>query len=1051
MSTRTGRRRTLLVAPGRGVAALALIAATMLVATPGPAWSQQRKACIDCHQDFKKVLSSKFVHSPAKQNCETCHMRHGFTQKLVLTKKLPDLCVECHAGVQKELASANVHGALSKGGCTTCHDFLIAGEGGKSVCLTCHENLAADMASPDAHSPFKKGDCAACHAPHSSERPHLLVADEAQTCEGCHKNALSKHKNIPGVADLACSECHDPHLASKKTKLASSAHPPFAEGDCASCHTIKDGAVEIADDFPPSDLCQSCHDDVATVLAGEQSHFGADPVKQGGTATCLKCHEAHRSSVDGQLVRTQNDLCRSCHESLAQPAGFKGKVHAPFAEGKCTACHEPHGGGSAHHLAKTGKELCASCHADIVAPAKAGEVHHEALDTDDCLDCHAGHASEQVALLKKPVGETCADCHEKSRFAHEHPPYLTSNCESCHSNHARTPKLLAAPVNKACGACHKEQLDALSATFPHAVAKEEDCTSCHAPHGSANPGLLAEPQKDLCSACHELGDLAVRPGADASAPVQFHAPVTEGRCSGCHDAHGGSRKNLLTRDQDNLCYGCHTTEKVAFAEGTQHSPVAQGRCDVCHSPHGSTSAALRTRIEPDLCTQCHDFTKPPLQGSHQGFDVSQTNCTSCHSPHNSKEKHLLNPVVHPPFAEGDCESCHEGGKTESGKMAAVAADACLACHDEKSSGTGHQHVAGVSCINCHEPHSSRNASLLIDPARLCQSCHQDVVQAKRADNGVHLHQPVQEGRCLDCHQLHEPAAPKYLAKTQQDLCSSCHASIAARTKDRTQHDPFRKGNCAACHEVHASSQEHLLKKAEGNLCTSCHGLTTPKMTSAHKRVPLSGDRCTTCHDPHSTQPAGSKLVYPNRHEPFKEKECDVCHDAAGKVTATAATCAECHDNAKEFQHVHNAGRAGDRSGELVCLDCHSPHAGYTSLMVRPTETQTCMQCHDRREFTRKTVHAALDEGCTTCHDLHDTDALVPRGAGINDKCSDCHDAEKTHAHPTGGALKDPRTNLQLTCASCHEPHSSDVEHMLTFDQKRDLCLQCHAGSALTAP
>ena len=685
-------------------------------------------------------------------------------------------------------------------------------------------------------------------------------------------------------------------------------------------------------------------------------------------------------------------------------------MHPPFTDGDCSSCHEPHGGGGDAHLAKSGAELCSSCHAEIVAPAKPGEVRHEALDANDCRDCHASHASAEVALLKHPTGEICAECHEKTRFTHEHPPYLQSNCESCHSNHSRTPGLLAGDVNETCGRCHDEQLRARSATFPHPPAKDENCLSCHAPHGSENKGLLAESQKGLCTGCHDIGGLVVKTaGAVADAPAQVHAPVAEGKCAECHDPHGSSRKWLVRSERDGLCYGCHTEQKLAFTEGTQHAPVADGNCDVCHTPHGSTDGALRLKSEPELCTQCHDFTKPPLAGSHQGFDVAKAVCTSCHTPHNSKEKHLLNPVVHPPFADGDCESCHEGGKTASGVMAAVSADACLACHDEKSTGKGHQHAEGVSCINCHQPHSSKNEHLLISPARLCQSCHEDVTQAQSGDD-VHRHKPVEDGRCLDCHKMHDPAADKHLAKQPLELCSSCHASVAARAGDKTKHDPFMKGNCAACHEVHASSQPNLLKHGEDGLCKSCHGLTTDKMTAAHPGVPLKGNACTTCHDPHSTKQAGTQLVMPTLHPPYKDKDCSACHDASGNPFATVAACTECHENSQGFKHAHSAGRTGERAAEIgVCLDCHSPHAGHSKLLVRSSETQTCMQCHDRREFTRKTVHAALEEGCTTCHDLHDREKLALRGAAVNDKCSDCHDTTKTHAHPTGGDKIDPRT------------------------------------------
>jgi predicted CXXCH cytochrome family protein len=1038
--------------------------AAVFVTAPAPVWPQApRKACVDCHQDFKKRLKAKFVHSPVKKACEECHLRHGFAQKLVLKKDLPELCIDCHANVGTELASPNVHAALKEGGCYVCHDshtadnpkLLRTAEKGKSVCMVCHDELGATMADANAHDPFKKGDCTACHKPHASDRPNLAVAPVAEMCAPCHKNVLDKHKKVTGAADQECTACHDPHVASGKMKLAANAHPPFAEGDCASCHEVNNGEVEIGENFPAKDMCETCHEDIAAKVSGPESHFGADPRKSGGSETCLTCHGPHQSREKGLLVKTQNDLCRSCHEKLPTRADFatqdpragvQGAIHPPFADGNCTQCHDPHGGGGAHHLAgASSATLCGSCHPKITAAPQPGEMQHEAMDGADCLECHGGHASEHGALLKKAEGEICADCHEKQSFAVGHPPYLLSSCGSCHSNHSRKPGLFAKDARSACGTCHPEQLSLSGgARFTHPPTKDEDCLSCHAGHGSAHEGLLTENQKELCAACHDTGELVRKTARETDAPVKLHAPVAEGNCSGCHDAHGSNIAGLVRRERADLCYGCHTQQKLSFAEGTPHDPVMKGSCDVCHTPHGSTGGALRLKSEPELCTQCHDLAKPPLDTAHQGVNVSSSQCTSCHEPHTSKQKNLLNPVVHAPFAEGDCESCHEGGKDATGKMSAASPDACMTCHDDVMAKKGHQHAQGVTCVSCHQPHSSKGEHLINDVGRLCQGCHADVVQAGAPS--IHRHTPVEQGRCLDCHKMHEPVAEKHLAKAPRQLCSSCHSEIAARATDKTQHDPFRKGNCSACHEVHVSEAANLLKKSEGGLCKTCHGLTTPKMTAAHKVVPLSGgDTCTSCHDPHSTRQAASRLIYPVKHAPFKDRDCSSCHAADGKPAATITACAECHDDKNGYSSTHNSGRKGDAAKSVgVCMDCHSPHAAFDGLLVRPTQTETCMQCHDRREFTRKNVHAALEEGCTSCHDVHDRQGLALRGAAVNEKCAGCHDAEKTHAHKTGGPAKDPRSGEVLSCVSCHEAHSSNFEHMTKFDEKRDLCVQCHS-------
>jgi predicted CXXCH cytochrome family protein len=143
--------------------------------------------------------------------------------------------------------------------------------------------------------------------------------------------------------------------------------------------------------------------------------------------------------------------------------------------------------------------------------------------------------------------------------------------------------------------------------------------------------------------------------------------------------------------------------------------------------------------------------------------------------------------------------------------------------------------------------------------------------------------------------------------------------------------------------------------------------------------------------------------------------------------------------------VHNSGRGGaDAAAVGVCLDCHSPHAGHDGLLVRTSVTETCVQCHDRGEFTRQYRHAALDEGCDACHDVHDNQVDKLTGADANALCAGCHDVENIHSHPVTGH-PDPRNGEPLACISCHEVHSADHENLLSFDQKRDLCVQCHAA------
>jgi len=1043
---------------------LIAMATVLLVASLPQTVVAQRKQCVDCHKDFKKSISKRHVHSPVDDGCETCHKRHGFSQKLVLTKPMPALCVECHENVNEELASPNIHGALSKGGCTICHDPHASDEKALlreleegSVCMLCHTELSSVFADENSHKPFRKGECEVCHAPHASDNPDLLVDSESAVCESCHKNAVGKH-DFAGVTDVSCSDCHDPHAVSKKTQFAGYAHEPFSAGECDACHDIENNEVVIGDAFPPADLCGDCHDDMSALLEGGESHFGEDTRKMGGASTCLGCHDPHSTRHGSLFAEPQKDVCGKCHENLPTEKNYRGMLHEPYESGDCSTCHESHGGGGDHHLTQELSPLCESCHADILAAPAEGQTRHEALELMECTDCHEAHAAPYPSMLSELPEDRCAECHDKQSFSGvTHAPYASMQCGACHSNHSMTAGLLLAPEKSLCTKCHENITKDAVATFAHAPVQEESCSLCHESHGGEHLGLLNESQDDLCLGCHGLEDLVLgdavfesETAAANASTTNLHAPVANANCSGCHSPHGSEIEGMLARENDDLCYGCHNQEKISFQEGKVHAPVAGGDCNSCHTPHGTTEAGLRKVSEPDLCTQCHDFGQPPLAGSHQGFNVTQTTCTGCHDPHNSNEDHLLNHVVHEPFADDDCESCHANPQDLTA-VAAIEANVCLDCHDEKSEGVGHQLTGDLECTVCHTPHASKFPNLLHNPMSLCTDCHSDLLHPKlEPGQTVTLHKPLDNGTCLDCHKLHDPSGDHFLVTNQQTLCSSCHESVRERTDHATKHDPFAKDKCESCHTTHASTDRHMLKKDEERLCKSCHKLGTEAMDAKHGNIPLSGEGCSSCHDPHSTDRPGTALLLPVLHSPYEDGDCSSCHSDGAAAAQNIAMCLDCHEGDHDYSLVHNAGRPGSELNSVgVCLDCHSPHAGHEGMIKRSNQAETCYQCHDRQEFSREVVHGALDEGCTACHNLHENNYnSVLKSAPLNDLCISCHEDEKMHAHPIGAKHKDPRTGGPLICTSCHEPHASNHDLLMTFDYERDLCVQCHAAGTM---
>jgi predicted CXXCH cytochrome family protein len=1060
------------------VAAFVAIMALLLV-VPTHSTFSKGKSCVDCHKEIKQLISKKKAHDPAKESCETCHRRHGFKQELVLVKALPELCIDCHEEVQDEVSGKEVHGALSQGGCTICHDphasdkkwFLRETENAQPVCILCHDNLSAAINADESHRPFKNGDCAECHAAHSSEHENLMIDSESAVCARCHEGAAAKH-SMPGAEDYSCADCHDPHMATKKTPFASYAHEVFAAGDCESCHTLEDGNVVLEDDFPPDDLCSTCHDEQAEHIEGSDSHFGENELKNKGTATCLQCHDPHTSRIASLAVAEQDELCRSCHEELPVKDGFEGIMHSPFAEGSCTTCHNPHGGGGDIHLADSPQNICSNCHGDYMKPLQEGEIRHGAFEVAECIECHHAHGSRKSPLLKKQPHALCFDCHDKEEHAVAHSPYVNNVCTACHKNHSSKENLLVNTLDNVCARCHSNTvLLSKNASVLHPPAKEESCDFCHLPHGSENQGLLTSAQDELCASCHDLDALLVTfPGdnTDGSAaqagsesmPVNqggrhdgLHAPFAQSACEDCHNPHGSNHNKLLKRQGADLCYGCHAEKKLDFEKGTIHKPVKDGACLTCHTPHGGTGEALTVKPQPDLCIQCHDFSLEPLKRVHKGFDVTGTICTTCHNPHNGPDENLLKEYTHDPFVEGSCDDCHEDFAARdpeaagtSPAMKAVEADICLVCHDDMTERQGHQHIENLQCINCHSPHASKYEKLLENPKTLCLKCHEDILHSADGPDKTHYtHKPIERGSCLNCHQLHDPKGQPLLVENQKDLCASCHASVKERTAHLTQHVPFRDGNCEKCHKTHSSTEAHLLRAAKTELCKTCHEFNSNEMKASHKGLPLTGKGCTTCHDPHSTAGSNSKLMLSVLHAPYEEGECSACHEETGAPPVSSSVCMDCHGDGDEFAAVHSGGKSKSEAAQtILCLDCHSPHAGYEVMLKRSGQEETCLQCHDRSEFGKTYVHGALELGCTTCHDVHNSNFGDFAGEKLNALCAECHEKAMEHAHPIGDEYLDPRTDEPLTCLSCHESHSSDHDKILVFDQRRDLCIQCHS-------
>jgi DmsE family decaheme c-type cytochrome len=374
------------------------------------------------------------------------------------------------------------------------------------------------------------------------------------------------------------------------------------------------------------------------------------------------------------------------------------------------------------------------------------------------------------------------------------------------------------------------------------------CEACHGP-GSAHVGTAgkgpivrlkdADPAQleSVCGKCHSPGNSSPAPGP-AIDPAAWKLTAHAGQatsCLTCHRLHG-SAPHALTGAADKLCLTCHSQLIDSSSPEATHAPVREGQCTLCHDPHGGQPPSS---VRPDLsaqCQACHVPGTAPMTAAHKGYPVAGSDCARCHDPHSSDRAHgYLRKVAHAPFAQGNCQVCHD--KAPSLTLHQAAPGLCLTCHPQQSilpekDADGkplkaHPPVASGMCLTCHEPHvSDTEGGLRPDPASVCIACHRAIgTQAMAAS---YKHPPVAKGECLSCHQGHTSAQPALLRTDQNSLCKSCHEQQAMHAhpmgpeaKDPNTGEPVR---CTSCHAVHGSDFPSLMPKDESQMCLGCHQL-----------------------------------------------------------------------------------------------------------------------------------------------------------------------------------------------------------------------------------
>ncbi len=209
-------------------------------------------------------------------------------------------------------------------------------------------------------------------------------------------------------------------------------------------------------------------------------------------------------------------------------------------------------------------------------------------------------------------------------------------------------------------------------------------------------------------------------------------------------------------------------------------------------------------------------------------------------------------------------------------------------------------------------------------------------------------------------------------------------------------------------------------------CTECHSDIGKGHTYTHPALNLG---CESCH-----------LISDGKKHPEEKNSIKLKSDIP-------ELCIQCHKESKfQGKYVHLPIEKG------MCLMCHEPHqTNFKKLLLWEKPQEVCYRCHAKEKFENKYVHKVAQGGCgIRCHSHHTSEYPKLLSSKINDMCAGCHNYQQSGLHivslPKGKVhpvfmKKDPKNpKNEMTCISCHNPHSSKYQKLFTY---KNICKRCH--------
>jgi len=217
----------------------------------------QRGWCSMCHAD---VQDPSVLREDGNDLCLACHKpKNESLQKSHMGVTIfTDKCTVCHSphasSEAKMIRSEGQHPAFSS--CDSCHSGMATGgrpalkDSIAGACMGCHPQLEDASKDKVVHGAISMGACTNCHNPHFSPRKAFQRALPQEFCRGCHDipdrgHPFGKHRSFK--------------LASEAKGRAPGGSSVPASFDCVSCHRPHSGALPKLLRAPKKELCLDCH------------------------------------------------------------------------------------------------------------------------------------------------------------------------------------------------------------------------------------------------------------------------------------------------------------------------------------------------------------------------------------------------------------------------------------------------------------------------------------------------------------------------------------------------------------------------------------------------------------------------------------------------------------------------------------------------------------------------------------------------------------------------------------------------------------------------